>query len=160
MPFVTTTKNGRYEIRESRNTPAGPRSRTLASFKELDAEAIEKAQARAEAPLDPVKLRRAAQRAGAPIAASGVDAAARELLARLARGEQPSPMLKRLLLDALEGPEREPVSDAARAASEWVDATPGERGEALADLLQLADAVPLRRRPPESEFPRLRSRAA
>jgi hypothetical protein len=160
MAFVTATKNGRYEIRESRSTPAGPRSRTLASFKELDAETIDKARARAGSPLDPAELHRAALRAGAPIAPSPVDRASRELLARLARGEEPSPMLKRLLLDVLESQRREPVSDAARAVSEWADATAGERGEALADLLQLADAVPLRRRPPESNFPRLHSRAA
>jgi hypothetical protein len=160
MAFVTSSKGGRYEIRESRSTPAGPRSRTLASFRELDETAIEKAIARAASPLDPAELRRAALRAGAPLAPSGIDRAARELLARLARGEEPSPMLKRLLLDALESPEREPMSDATRAAGEWVDASPGERGEALADLLQLADAVPLRRRPPSSGFPRLHSRMA
>jgi hypothetical protein len=160
MAFITPTKSGRYEIRESRSTPAGPRSRTLASFTELDGEAIEKAIVRAESPLDPAELRRAALRAGAPVAPSPIDRATRELLAGLARGEKPSPMLRRLLLDALESPQREPVSDAARAAAEWVDATPGERGEALADLLRLADAVPLRRRPPGSAFPHLHSRAA
>jgi len=160
MPFITPTKSGRYEIRESRNTPAGPRSRTLASFKELDAAAIEKARARAESPLDPADLRRAALRVGAPIAPTGVDRAARELLGRLGRGEEPSPMLRRLLLDALESRQREPVSDSARAASEWVDASANERGEALADLLRLADALPLRRRGPESEFPRLHSKPA
>ncbi len=160
MAFVTPTKSGRYEIRESRSTPAGPRSRTLASFKELDEKAIEKASARAESPLDPAELRQAALRAGAPVAPSAINRATRELLAGLARGERPSPMLRRLLLDTLESPQREPVSDAARAATEWVDATPGERGEALADLLRLADAVPLRRRPPQSEFPHLHSRAA
>jgi hypothetical protein len=160
MPFITPTKSGRYEIRESRGTPAGPRSRTLASFKQLDAAAIEKARARAESPLDPAELRRAALRVGAPIAPTGVDRAARELLGRLARAEEPSPMLKRLLLDALESRKRQPVSDSARAASEWVDASAGERGEALVDLLRLADAVPLRRRPRDSKFPRLRSKVA
>jgi hypothetical protein len=144
MAFVTPAKSGRFEIRESRSTAAGPRSRTLASFRELDAEAIERAIARAESPIAP----------------TGVDRAARELLARLARGEEASPMLKRLLLDALESPRRQSVSDSARAASEWVDASAGERGEALADLLELADAVPLRRRAAGSEFPRLRSKAA
>src|SRR3954451_15537071 len=128
MAFVTVTKSGRYEIRESRSTPAGPRSRTLAGFTELDEKAIEKAIARAESPLDSEQLRRAALRAGAPVAPSGVDRAARELLARLTRGEKVSPMLQRLLLDALESPDAEPVSDSARAASEWVDAPAEERG--------------------------------
>jgi len=159
MAFITPAKSGRYEIRESRSTPAGPRSRTLATFKELDAAVIEKARARAQSPLDPAELRRAALRVGAPIAPTGVDRAARELLGRLGRGEEPSPMLRRLLLDALQSPQGQPVSDSARAASEWVDASASERGEALVDLLRLADAVPLRRRPPDSEFPHLRSKA-
>lgn len=159
MAFVTATKNGRYEIRESRSTPEGPRSRTLASFKELDEKAIEKAIARAESPLDEAQIRRAALRAGAPVAPSPVDRAARELLGRLAKGEQPSPMVKRLLLDALQA-DAGPVSDAARAASEWIDTDAGERGEALADLLRLTDALPVRRRPKAIGFPRLSSRAA
>jgi len=166
MAFVTATKNGRYEIRESRSTPDGPRSRTLASFKELDEEAIEKARARAESPLDAEQLRRAALRVGAPLAPRPVDRAARELLGRLAKGEQPSPMVKRLLSAALESADGEvahrpgEVSDAARSASEWIDAGPEERGEALEDLLRLTDALPLRRRPAAIGFPRLSSRAA
>ena len=159
MAFVTAAKNGRYEIRESRSTPDGPRSRTLASFKELDQKAIEKAISRAGSPLDEAQIRRAALRSGAPVAPSPVDRAARELLARLAKGEEPSPMVKRLLLDALQA-DAAPVSDAARAASEWIDTDAGERGEALADLLRLTDALPVRRRPEKIGFPRLASRAA
>jgi hypothetical protein len=166
MAFVTATKNGRYEIRESRNTPDGPRSRTLASFKELDEETIEKAVARAESPLDAEQVRRAALRVGAPVAPNPVDRAARELLGRLAKGEQVSPMVRRLLLAALENPDSDAlhrpaqISDAARSASEWINAGPDERGEALEDLLRLTDAVPVRRRPQTIGFPRLSSRAA
>jgi len=50
MAFVVPTKKGSFEIRESRSTAAGPRSRTLASFKELTDETIEKARARAAKP--------------------------------------------------------------------------------------------------------------
>ncbi len=166
MAFVVATKPGRFEIRESRSTPAGPRSRTLASFKELDGEAIEKARARAESPLDVDQLRRAAARVGAPIAPSPADRAARDLLARLAKGEEPSPMLRRLILGALgeTGGDRprqaDAVSDAARSASEWISASPTERGETLEDLLRLTDAIPLRRRSETVDFPRLSSRAA
>ena len=49
------------------------------------------------------------------------------------------------------------VSDSARSVSEWVGASAGERGEALEDLLLLADALPLRRRPETIGFPRLKS---
>jgi hypothetical protein len=166
MAFVTRAKHDRFEIRESRSTPAGPRSRTLASFKELDEEAIEKARARAESPIDAEQLRQAALRVGAPVAPRPVDRAARELLSRLAKGEQPSPMAKRLLLATLESPNGDrphgstSISDTARSASEWIDASQTERGAALEDLLRLTDAVPLRRRPQAIGFPRLSSRAA
>jgi hypothetical protein len=163
MAFIVSTRRDVFEIRESHATPKGPRSRTLASFKELDARAIEKAQARAAKPLSAEELREAALRAGAPVASDPVDHAARQLLARLAKGQQPDPMLKRLLLDALENEDRSDrprdpaatVSDAARSVSEWVDASPRERGDALADLLSLVDALPLRRRPETIGFPRL-----
>lgn len=163
MAFVVPTKRGTFEIRESRATAKGPRSRTLASFKELGNETIERAQARATKPLDPEELREAALRAGAPVASEPVDRAARELLGKLAKGGRPDPMLKRLLLDALENEDRgdrprdaaATVSDAARSVSEWVGASPRERGDALADLLSLVDALPLRRRPDTIGFPRL-----
>lgn len=163
MAFIVPTKKGTFEIRESHATPKGPRSRTLAAFKELDSKAIEKAQARATKPLAAEELREAALRAGAQVAPEPVDRAARELLGKLAKGERPDPMLKRLLLDALENDDRsdrpgdpaEIVSDAIRSVGEWVGATPRERGEALADLLSLVDAVPLRRRPETIGFPRL-----
>lgn len=165
MTFIVPTKKGVFEIRESRSTPNGPRSRTLASFKELDDEAIEKAQARATKASPAEELREAALRAGAPVAPEPIDRAARELLAKLAKGQKPDPMLKRLLLDALENEDRSDrpsdptatVSDAARSVSEWVGASSRERGDALADLLSLVDALPLRRRPEKIGFPRLRS---
>jgi hypothetical protein len=165
MAFIVSTKKGNFEIRESRSTAAGPRSRTLASFKELTDETIEKARGRAGQPPTADELREAALRAGAPVAAPLVDRAARELLGRLAKGERPDPMLKRLLLDALANESRSDqpadpsatVSDSARSASEWVGATPAERGTALEDLLLLADALPLRRRPDTIGFPGLKA---
>jgi hypothetical protein len=163
MAFVTKGKSGNFEIRESRSTPEGPRSRTLASFKELDEQAIERARGRAERPLSPEELKAAALRAGAPVAPAPVDRAARDLLGKLAKGQSPDPMLKRLLLDALENQDRRDrpadpdatVSDVARSVSEWVGASAAERGRALEDLLLLADALPLRRRPQKIGFPRL-----
>jgi hypothetical protein len=164
MAFIVPTKRGTFEIRESRSTPAGPRSRTLASFKELTDETIEKARERADKPPTAGQLREAALRAGAPIAPTPIDRAARDLLGKLAKGQRPEPMLKRLLLDALVNEDRSDrptdpaatVSDAARSVSEWVGASAKERGDALEDLLLLADALPLRRRPETIGFPRLR----
>ncbi len=166
MAFVVPTKAGRFEIRESRNTPKGPRSRTLASFSELDESAIERARERAEGkPPSAEELRAAALRAGAPVAPDPADRAARDLLSRLAKSEAPSPMLRRLLIDALENPDRSDrpadpeatVSSSARSVSEWIGASLRDRADTLEDLLLLADALPLRRRPAEIGFPRLNS---
>src|SRR5262245_18023488 len=134
MAYVTARRNGAFEIRESRVTPEGPRSRTLATFRELDAATIEKAIARAEKPPSSEELVQAALRAGASVAARPVDEASRDLLRLLGRGDQPGPKLRRLLLGALAA---EP-----NPALEWLGATPAERGDALRDLLLLTDAVP------------------
>jgi hypothetical protein len=163
MAFIVPTKKGSFEIRESHATPKGPRSRTLASFNELTDETIKKAQARARKSPTAEELREAALRAGAPVAPAPLDRAARDLLRGLAKGQRPDPMLKRLLLDALENEDRSDrprdpsatVSDAARSVSEWVGSSPRERGDALEDLLSLVDALPLRRRPEKIGFPRL-----
>lgn len=70
MAFIVPTKKGTFEIRESRSTPAGPRSRTLATFQELTDETIERAQGRAAKRPSAGELREAALRAGAPVAAA------------------------------------------------------------------------------------------
>lgn len=165
MAFIVPTKRGTFEVRESRSTPDGPRSRTLATFSELDDAVIEKARTRAEKPLDPEELRESAARAGASIAGEPVDESARETLRLVANGNELDPMLRRLLLDALAPAESRgqraasspTVSDAARAATEWIGASLTQRGEALRDLLLLSDALPARIRSEEIGFPKLRS---
>jgi hypothetical protein len=155
MAFVVAHRGGTWEIRESRATPAGPRSHTLASFRTLTAEVIQKAQERASKPLDRQELRRAADRVGAPVASSPSDRVTSELLMELAAGRRPRPALQRLLIDVLRG-QRDGSSDSARAAAGWIGATPQQRGEALRDLLLLADRLPRRRRPPQLSFPPIR----
>jgi hypothetical protein len=149
MAFVTAVRNGAFEVRESRATPRGPRSRTLASFRELDGATIEKVIERAEQPPSREALVQAALRAGATVAATPADEAVRALLRALARGEAPSKMHRRLLLDALNGE--------SRSAAEWLGTPLAERGEALRDLLLLVDAGPVRRRPRQIGFPRIDS---
>lgn len=169
MAYVTANRRGGFEVRESAATPDGPRSRTLATFRELDPEVIERVRARASKPPSAEELRAAALRAGAPITAAPVDRAAAETVRRLAAGERVDPMLRRLLLDALgrqergerfqpptPGPQPE-VSDAAREASEWIRVEPERRGAAARELLDLTDALPLRLHEPGTDFPRLRS---
>ncbi len=149
MAFVTPSSNGTFEVRESRVTPEGPRSRTLASFRELDAATIEKVIERAERSPTREELVAAALRAGAPLAPSPADEAARGLLRALARGEALSPRYRRLLSDALDGN--------SNSAAEWLGTPMAERGEALWDLLLLVDAGPVRRRPDKIDFPRIDS---
>lgn len=152
MAFVVPRKNGSFEIRETRATSAGPRSATLATFRELDDETIGRAQARATKAVGAEELRRAAVRAGAPLAEPLIDKAARQLLGELSFGRRPQRGLRRLLADAVAQRDAGLSSD-ARAVQEWVAATPEERGKTLVDLLGLADALPQRRRPDRVEFP-------
>lgn len=154
--YTTERKDGSWELRESASTPAGPRSRTLASFRTLTPEVIERARARAAKPIEEAEIRRIAARAGAPIAASDADRAAGELLAQLARGRAPRASLNSLLADAL-GVARQQPSDSARAAAPWVVASARERGDALRDLLLLADHLPPPRRPAHQAFPHIAS---
>ena len=165
MAYVVPTRRGEFEIRESRSTPKGPRSRTLANFKELTDEVIAKAWEKAAKPLNPEDLRDAARRSGATVAPRPIDRAARELIAELAKGRRLDPSLRHLAADLL-GREngtggRKPVTDAERSAAEWMASTLRERGTALVDLLLLGDALPHGHRVGKPlEFPRLDSTAA
>lgn len=159
MAYITRHPSGSWEIRESRTTAAGPRSRTLATFSTLTPEVVSRAQERADRPLQPTQLRQAARRAGAPVAPPVSDRAAGELIAELAAGRRPRPELVRLLVDSLQG---EPTSSAdnARAAAAWIGASPQKRGRTLHDLLLLVDHLPRRERPERPRFPRIASRPA
>jgi hypothetical protein len=154
--YFARRPSGTWELRESSVTPAGPRSRTLASFRTLTPEAIEHAQARASKPLDADGLRRMARRAGVPVETSKANRAASDLLAELAAGRAPRPELRRLLLEALDEPTRE-LASTVEELGPWLTATSAERGEALRDLLLLADRIPHRPAAPNSRFPRLDS---
>lgn len=171
MAYVTPRSGGAWEIRESVSTPKGPRSRTLASFRTLTDETIEHARARATKPLSSEDVRDAARRAGAPVDLAAADRAAGDLLRELANGREPHPILRQLLIDALQAEppvrlgeptpavsqiqEHEPL-DNARASAAWLTATATERGDALYDLLLLADRFPRSRKARKREgFPHL-----
>jgi len=160
MAYVVGPRDGSWEIRESVATPGGPRSRTLATFRELSPEVVERAVTRASKPVDREALRRAAARSGAPLVESNADRAAQELAREIAsQRSAPSPRVARLLRGLLEVGEPQ-LSDAARSAAEWVGAPARERGRALYQLLELTDSLPVGRRPDRSSFPRLESRPA
>ncbi|HMJ03875.1 MAG TPA: hypothetical protein VK506_13095 [Conexibacter sp.] len=158
--YATPRKGGTWELRESASTPAGPRSRTLATFRTLTPDVIAHAQARAAKPVDAEAIRRAAARAGAPVAGSAEDRAAGELISALAHGRSPRPSLRSLLADALGDARADAPSDSARAAAPWVAASAQERGDALRDLLLLADHLPAPRTTAKRAFPPIASRPA
>lgn len=165
MTYVVATHSGRFEVREAKSTEKGPRSRTLATFRELTDEVVARVQAIADKPPTAEELRKAALRVGAPLQDSELNEATKVALRRFAAGDSPRPLLRRLLLDALlgeSGDARRPdsaarLSDAARSAGEWIGVPPVERADALGELLELADALPIRPRPGKIGFPRLSS---
>jgi len=162
MAYIVPARNGRFEIRESRTTRDGPRSRTLSSFKELNEEAIAKARERASQPLSVEDLHRAARRVSAPVARDPIDRAARELIAELGRGRALDGNLRRILIDLLADgqAEKRPSrrQEATHEVAEWMAAGPAEKGRALVSLLLLADALPSGgRRGKPLRFPRLDS---
>jgi hypothetical protein len=158
MAFVLDRGAGTWEIRESHTTEAGPRSRTLATFRTLTPERIAHAQARSSKDLDASELRQAARRAGAPVAAPPSDRSAGELLTQLADGRRPRPLLARLLVQALSQDGNQPT-DNLQAAAAWITASSERRGETLRDLLLLSDYLPRARERAQLRFPRIASRA-
>jgi hypothetical protein len=120
MAFVVARPNGRFEVRESLHTPAGPRARSLAGFDVLTDEVLAKAARRAERPFDREAVLASAQRAGAPVVVAR--GAGRDTLDSTSRFVQAS----RRMAVALRRP------PALR---------PTDPGAALIDLLGFADAV-------------------
>jgi hypothetical protein len=156
MAFVVAKAGGRFEVRETRRTPAGPRAMTLATFRVLDDQTVALAQAKATVPFATEQLRASARRAGAPLEDRRPDHLARQLLGDMADGQSPSPGLRRALADALARsalPANESLGDLAL----WIGVPDEIRAGALEDLLGLADAIPVRRRSSGLTFPRLSS---
>ncbi|TMK38560.1 MAG: hypothetical protein E6G56_14310 [Actinobacteria bacterium] len=158
MAYIVAGRAKRWEIRESHTTPNGPRSRTLATFRALTPDVIERARQRAAKPLSAAGLRQAALRAGAPVELPAAERAARELLGELAAGRRPPRGIGLLLAERLDDEPasrlgRTGVSDSARAAGGWVAVSADRRGETLRELLLLADKLPRPRRRGALAFP-------
>jgi hypothetical protein len=120
MAYVVPRPKGRFEIRESLHTAAGPRARSLAGFSVLSDAVLAKAAQRAQRPFDAGAVVASGRRAGAPVAAmtgarrKAPDSPARfvEASRRMARAFQRRPTLR-----------------------------PADPGATLIDLLGFADAV-------------------
>lgn len=162
MAYLVKRSSGRIEIRESRSTPRGPRSRQIARFiGALTPAVLATAAARASRPFDPATVVRRARVMGIPIETHATEREARALLARLRRGDAIDPVIAGLLVRALEGVATAPVPEPLAEVSEWIGATPAARGAALRDLLdtfgRIAASRPERRTRPREIFPHFSS---
>jgi hypothetical protein len=162
MAYLVRRSTTRLEIRESRSTPKGPRSRVLASFPEpLTPDVLGRAAAQATRPLDAAALVRRARALGILVVERSREPEARALLSRLRRGDPLDPVLAASLRAALARLPEEPLPEALEDVSEWVGASTAERGAALRELLDLygriAQSRPARRRPRRARFPRFSS---
>jgi hypothetical protein len=148
----------RYEIRESVTTPAGPRARTLATFRVLTGAVIAEAAGRARRPFDAGKVRARAAALGAPQRSNDAAASATALLTQLRDGQPLPPALATELRRAL--PRRKSdLPDSLESAVEWIGVDDTTRGRALRELLDVASRIPSRPRRATSSFPRLASSA-
>lgn len=164
MAYLRRRSQGRVEIRESISTPAGPRARTLCTFRgSLGPDSLERARARARRPFDEAALSASAHRLGISVTARRRGGAARRLLARLRQGVAVDPVLVTLLREALTAAPSAPVPDDLREVAEWIGAEADQRGEALRGLLRTTDRLvrgrPTRRARERDVFPRFCSAA-
>lgn len=160
MAYLYLRQNGQVEVRESRATPKGPRSRTLASFRgPLTRDVLDRAEARASTRFDRRAMVDRARAIGIRVLPDRADAAARELLAALRRGAPLDPVLAGVLKTALEPMEAAPVPDAVCDVIEWLGASDVERARALRDVLRLYDTIARSREPlpmqPPARLPRI-----
>lgn len=110
MAFAVRRPGGRWEIRESAVTEAGPRARTLASFRVLTPDIARRAADRASVEMAPDEVAQIAARAGAPLAITRAEQLARELSELLGGGALlPVRLERRLVHDFAEaGRRRDP----------------------------------------------------
>lgn len=162
MAYLVRHAGDRIEIRESRATAKGPRSRQLARFAgALTPAVLARAAARATRPFDAEALVRRARVMGIPVESRGSEPEARALLARLRRADPIDPVMAGLLVRALEETEKAPLPEQVAEVAEWIGVPPAARGAALRDLLdafgRIADARPPRRERPRKPYPRFSS---
>jgi len=163
MAYLVRRSPTRFEIRESRSTPRGPRSRVLASFPEpLTRDVLNRAAARATRPFAAAALVRRARALGIPVLERSREPEARALLSRLRRSDPLDPVLAASLRRVLARLPEAPIPESLAEVSEWVGASAAERGAALRELLDLygriARSRPPRRRRQRARFPRFSSR--
>jgi hypothetical protein len=137
MAYVAKRRNGRFEIRESLQTPRGPRARTLAGFKILTDALLARAEQRATRPFDAAAVIDSAKRAGARV---DIGLPTDPALTAAAVASPGQPVQRGGALSDAGGF----VAASRRMALSLQSATQRTRtepGEALIELLGFADAV-------------------
>jgi len=162
MAYLVKRPGDRIEIRESRSTSRGPRSRQLARFVgALTPAVLARAATSASRPFDADALIRRARVMGIPVETKAPEKEARTLLARLRRADTIDPVMAGLLVRALEDVVVAPIPEPLAEVSEWIGSTPAERGAALWDLLEMFGRIeasrPSRRTRTRKTFPRFSS---
>lgn len=137
MASLVRRKDGRSEIRETLSTPRGPRSRTLAVFRELTDKDLEKAERRATRPFDRGRILRRARELGVPRYGESASRAARALLAELHAGRPLEPVLVAALGEALAGRPETAVPKSIAPLLPKLAADAVERGEELREVLHV-----------------------
>lgn len=140
MAYLVERSDGRYELRESVNTPRGPRSRTLAIFSELSEAVLDRAGERAAAPLDRRTLLRRARERGVPWLGPDSAPAALELIAATRTGRPPPAAFAAALREVFSGEGAE-LPDSVAPLLDWIGVGDEPRGRALSDALRLADRL-------------------
>ncbi len=138
LASIILRKDGRAEIRESYSTPRGPRSRTLAVFRELTDRDLEKAQRRASRPFDRARIMARAGALGVPRFGESASRAARALLSELQADRPLAPSLVTALRDALAHHPARELPASIGPLQRWLGASEEERGEALRECMHPA----------------------
>jgi hypothetical protein len=163
VAFLTRRGDDRIEIRETRRTDAGPRARSLASFRgALTPEVLDIAESRAAGAFDRQLLLQRASALGIPVTTKRPSRPVRDLLGLLHRGVGFDPTLLAALRDAIDRAGAAGLPVALREVAEWIGSTDRQRGEALRGLLRVSDRIVASRAPvrekPYTPYPRFHSR--
>ncbi len=140
MATIIARTDGRYEIRESVTTPRGPRSRTLAIFRELTPEVLDHAATRARDPLDRDEIVARAAELGLHVKRIAGDVDTAEFVRRVRSGTS-WPTHVRAVQTATGSVRTEPLPGHLEPMVDWMGVDDETRSRTLVDLLGLADAI-------------------
>jgi hypothetical protein len=139
MATILARPDGRFEIRESVARPGGPRSVTLAIFRELSTDVLRRAGHKATRPFDESAIKQRALGLGVPWIGPSGARDARRVLARIAQGDVPNSFVDALRASRPTGVGELP--DTIPPMLQWLDKDDFARGEAVRDLMRFGDRI-------------------